>query len=252
MIPLQFGRRERPLYGVYHPSTAPGRAGRGMVLCGSFGQEGVRSNRPLRVLADQLARQRWHVLRFDYSGTGDSAGDDTEARVEHWLDDIAAAVEELEAMAGLRRVHLAGLRLGGALAARVAASRDDVDGLVLWDPVASGRAHLQALLPSWRPGLAGEVAGEAQGFLVAGALAEGIAGLALDPATLPARLKVLLVATSGAEPQAALRDALAPGRASFTYREVAGALPWTKANDFGAGPLPVEALKAVSDWRGTV
>ncbi len=248
MIPLQFGRAARPLYGVYHPAAGPGRATRGIVLCNPLGQEAVRANRPYRVLAEQLARQRWHVLRFDYSSTGDSAGVDADARIADWLDDIGAAIDELEAIAALRSVHLLGLRLGAALAARVASARPDVDGLVFWDPVASGRRHLEALLPTWRPEHAGDIAGEAHGFVISSALARDVAELSLSPAK--PGTPVLLVATRQAGDQAELRDTLERESARVTYHAVEGSLPWTRDNDFGAGPLPVAALKTITDWRG--
>ena len=72
-------------------------------------------------LLEQLAAQGWHVLRFDYFGTGDSAGEFDEADLTGWEADIEQALDELLDMAGARKVALVGLRLGATLAARVAA-----------------------------------------------------------------------------------------------------------------------------------
>src|SRR6185369_8582111 len=81
------------------------------------------------------------VLRFDWSGTGDSSGDGSEPdQVTTWLDDLGQAIEELKRRAGAPRVHLVGLRVGATLAAQVAASRDDVDSTVLWMPSMTGAA----------------------------------------------------------------------------------------------------------------
>jgi pimeloyl-ACP methyl ester carboxylesterase len=66
------------------------------------------------------------VLRFDFRGCGDSEGDEAVAGTDAWRDDIGTAVEELKRRAGAARVALAGLRLGGTLAAQAAAGRDDV------------------------------------------------------------------------------------------------------------------------------
>jgi pimeloyl-ACP methyl ester carboxylesterase len=46
----------------------------------------------------------------------------------------------------LRQVTLVGLRLGATIAAAVAATRSDVDRLVLWDPVTDGAAYMQSVL----------------------------------------------------------------------------------------------------------
>jgi len=250
MIPLFFGRPERQLYGVYHPAPEQGRSARAMLFCNPFGQEAIRVNRPYRVLADKLTRQRWHVLRFDYSSSGDSAGSDADARVEAWLGDIATAIQELRAMAGVKSVHLLGIRVGATLAALSAAGRRDVEGLVLWEPIVSGRRYLESLLPTWRPEHPGDVAGETHGFVVPSALARGFCALALDAASIRGDGRVLLVGDGSDADQAALRQRLERSVGDFTFREVHGPLPWTKANDYGAGPLPVEALNAIVEWRG--
>jgi pimeloyl-ACP methyl ester carboxylesterase len=243
MMPFFFGAPGRQLYGVYHAAAAAGRVGRGVVFCNPYGQEGIRCNRPYRVLADQLARQRWHVLRFDYSSSGDSFGEDSEARAAAWLDDIGAAIAELQAMTGVREVHLLGMRLGGLLAGITAVARRDVNGLVLWDPVLSGRSYLAEIVPGWRPDMPGDAAGEAYGFVVPAAFARDLAELRLDPARLAALPRLLVVAsalTAESRPLARLANA--------TTREVGGPLPWTKDNDFGAGPLPVAAMRTVVEF----
>jgi alpha/beta superfamily hydrolase len=74
MTPLLFGSADAPLYGVHHaPQAAPQRTG--IVLCYPFGQEYMRAHRACRQLAMLLAKKGYHVLRFDYSGTGNSSGD---------------------------------------------------------------------------------------------------------------------------------------------------------------------------------
>ena len=79
MTPLYFGERTRRLFGVYTPAHAAGRPARGVVLCHPWGQEYLHAHRSLRKLGDLLAAAGFDVLRFDYFGTGDSAGDLPEA-----------------------------------------------------------------------------------------------------------------------------------------------------------------------------
>ncbi len=83
-----FGDAERTLYGVHHhPSTTSQQIA--ILLCYPLGHEYMRSHRAFVRLSDQLAVKGFHVLRFDYFSTGDSAGDDGEACLDDWLGDIA-------------------------------------------------------------------------------------------------------------------------------------------------------------------
>lgn len=133
MMPLYFGPSERALYGVYE-SPAPG-GNRAMVICQPFGIEYFNAHRVARDLARRLADVGFHTLRFDYSGTGDSARELDEVRSEDWLEDIRLALGELRDMSGVGPVGLIGLRMGAALALVTASHDPDVDRLVLWDPV---------------------------------------------------------------------------------------------------------------------
>jgi hypothetical protein len=79
---------------------------------------------------------------------GDSAGTLDGARVETWCDDALQAAEELIARSGAKTVHVAGLRLGAAIA--VAAVKRGgsrlsrpVRSVVLWDALLSGQEFLQ-------------------------------------------------------------------------------------------------------------
>src|SRR5436309_10085286 len=122
MRPYFFGGSERQLFGVYYEPRAPAVA-HGVVLCYPMGHEYVNALRGYRQLAMQLARAGLHVLRFDYSGSGDSAGEGELTEVSQWMADIEVAIAELTDSHGLGSVSLAGLRLGGTLATLVASAR---------------------------------------------------------------------------------------------------------------------------------
>ncbi|WP_133649020.1 serine aminopeptidase domain-containing protein [Paraburkholderia flava] len=118
----------------------------GIVLCNPFGYDALCTHRGWRRLAERLAATGMPVLRFDYLGTGDSAGfEDDPQRVDAWLDSIAAAVRRLREWTGVRRVSLVGLRLGATLAALAAERIGDIDGLVLLAPAIVGRNYLREL-----------------------------------------------------------------------------------------------------------
>ncbi|MEZ4446007.1 MAG: alpha/beta hydrolase [Polyangiaceae bacterium] len=145
MNPFFFGSSKSPLFGAYHaPTNQPARP-RGVVICNPFGDEALKAHRALLQLARTLADARFHVLRFDYHGTGDSFGEDQQARVARWVEDIGTATDELKDTAGVNKVSLVGLRLGGTLAALAGRERRDLDRIALWDPVIDGRGYVAFL-----------------------------------------------------------------------------------------------------------
>jgi len=137
-----FGPAERPLYGwVAMPDDGLVRGG--VVLCPPMGEEGRSAHRTFRRLAESLADEGFVALRFDYDGTGDSAGlQDDPDRVASWLASIEAAREHLLDL-GAPHVSAVGMRLGATLAACQAAAATPFLSLALWDPCLSGRTFLR-------------------------------------------------------------------------------------------------------------
>ncbi len=132
MEPLFFGQPHHQLYGVYHPAARSRAVSAGVVLCYPAGQEYIRIHRAFRWLADQLAAAGFHVLRFDYTGQGDSAGEFADASLEQWIADGQLAIEELRSITGVRQVDVVGLRVGTLVAAALA-DQAAVRRLVLWE-----------------------------------------------------------------------------------------------------------------------
>ncbi|MCU1487507.1 MAG: hypothetical protein JWN67_4253, partial [Actinomycetia bacterium] len=97
MTPTWFGPVDRPLFGWLHAPDG-GTARAGVVLCPPTGYEAVCSHRTLRVVAERLAELGIAALRFDYDGTGDSAGrHDDPGRVDAWVGSVEAATTLLRA-----------------------------------------------------------------------------------------------------------------------------------------------------------
>jgi alpha/beta superfamily hydrolase len=149
-VPGWFGPAGRPSLGwVHRPPAAmtdAAAAATGVLICGPLGPEAMGVHRTLRVLAEGLARAGLPTMRFDYDGTGDAAGDELDPdRLEAWLRTVRDAMATGAVRLGVSRWILVGVRLGAALAARVAAGRDDVDALVAIAPVLSGRAFVREL-----------------------------------------------------------------------------------------------------------
>jgi pimeloyl-ACP methyl ester carboxylesterase len=142
--PIVFGPGGR-LFGLCHLPAGVAK-GMGVVLCNPLGYEAMSVHRTYRHLAERLAAHGFPTLRFDYDGTGDSAGASTEPdRVRAWLESIGAAIEEVGRRAGTLRVALCGVRFGATLATLAAEQHGGVEALVEWAPIVSGRAHVREL-----------------------------------------------------------------------------------------------------------
>jgi pimeloyl-ACP methyl ester carboxylesterase len=140
-----FGTSSNQLLGAYHPPQGASRR-EGIVLCNPFGQEYMRAHRSFRRLAINLAVKGFSVLRFDYRGTGDSAGTLQGVTAKDWMEDIESAIQEIMDVAAVQKVSLLGLRVGALLAAEVAAKNKSVNKLVLWDPIVSGQAYVNEIV----------------------------------------------------------------------------------------------------------
>jgi alpha-beta hydrolase superfamily lysophospholipase len=196
--PLMLGTAEQPLFGWYHVADAVPRRDAVVVICNPMGYEYAHGHRSLRHLADDLARSGVPALRFDYHGTGDSPGLETDTgRLQRWQDDIHAAIAAAQSLSGSARVGLLGVRLGATLAALVAVQRE-VDWLVLWNVCASGRRHvreLQALDMAAGGGQRPVSAPlEPAGFLVSRETQEAVKGVQLTREALRVSGRALLVA----------------------------------------------------------
>jgi uncharacterized protein len=146
MQPFFFGTSQQQIFGVYHAPEGRVIRNAGVVLCHPLGHEYLRAHRAFRNLAAALAGQGFHVLRFDYFGSGDSGGSADQTTVKRCLADLGSAIQELKDISGLAKVSLVGLRFGATFAALAASARRDIDRLVLWDPVVDGRAYIEELL----------------------------------------------------------------------------------------------------------
>ena len=215
--PSYFGPSQE-LFGMYHPAEKlPARA-TAVVLCYPAGHEALRVQRAFRNLAAAVARLGFPVLRFDYRGTGDSAGDGANATLDDWRQDLRLAIDEVKRRSGARRVAFVGQRLGAALAWIETLERPDVDVLVLWDPVVNGRRYLSQLRevertwlaePSRRGSQQAEAAaGRLLGFPLGPALARQIETLEISATDLPGRARVFAILAADVPEEVTWRERL--------------------------------------------
>jgi len=257
MIAMFFGPMRRPLFGAYHPAVGAGNLG--VVVCNPWGREYLCAHQSVGLLGRELSAAGHHVLRFDYGGTGDSAGDATEESLQSWREDLDWAIDEIISLGDVRRVAVVGLRLGAIVAAAAAAERRDVDRLVLWEPVVDGKAYVEELLGEPRsavPSTAFRQVEQEQG----GAVVE-IGGFPLTHVmrreiedissthydrSLPSTL--LISVRAHEDSTRSLAAQLSARAVAFRSETTQDPIIWLESDDFGAGGVSNNAVQVIREW----
>jgi pimeloyl-ACP methyl ester carboxylesterase len=255
--PYFFGETASQLFACYDAPRG-GTSQHGVVLCYPIGHEYVRTHRVYRLLAGRLARAGFHVLRFDYFGTGDSAGEFEEAGLRRWMDNSAAAVEELRRGFGVRHVYMAGLRMGATLAMLTGAERGGLAGIILWDPVVNGPKYLAEVIAVQQEAVhssTGERNGDSKdagrlqelvGFPITATMREEIEHVDLLRVTRPPAAAALLVDSEEEPHQEPLRTHLEANGLRARYEHVPNPRPWTQ-NPYKM-LLPNTIIQTVVAW----
>ncbi len=257
--PFFFGP-DAQLFGCLHTPANPRCRDFGWLICQPIGHEYVNSHRALRQLAARLCEAGFPVLRFDYFGCGDSAGETCEGSIAQWLNDVATATAELNQRIGASRVGLAGLRLGATLALLAAAVRDDVASVIVWDPVLKGSAYLRELnsLESEmlrlrpRPKRVERNSSDAQllGFSFTAALCAEIAQLDLTASVLESLPNLLMIESGPAPELEPFAEHASRMARSFQRKQFNAVQPWLPTQD-GSLPVPHQILQSVVAWART-
>ncbi|NUP98652.1 MAG: alpha/beta fold hydrolase [Armatimonadetes bacterium] len=216
-----------------------------VVLVPPFAEEKKAAQRALVEAARALAARGCSAWTFDFWGTGDSAGDHQQATMDHWLADLRAVVEEARRAVPDGPLTLLGLRLGATLAALAADETLAVDNLVLWEPVVSGSTYMRQnrqrsqirkeLTAGEGPASVGGEgdypASDFDGFLISGALHQGIAesDLLTAPAARCRRALVLQISGSSRlrKPLEELRDRLTEAGVETELENIAVEAFWS-------------------------
>lgn len=244
-LPCHFGANGE-LFGIYHPAS--GSATKVVLLCPPFGQDLIRSHRLYRQLAHALVAQGMAALRFDYFGSGDSAGSSMDVDWTRCIDDTLAAAGELRALSRCDRVVGFGARLGGSVAL-AAATAARLAELVVWDPVLDGATHvarldtLQAALQRdtkrfTKPRTSADIAGQWLGFAVGTHFRLQLIGLHADAPTIPTLLLDSLPATSA-------RDWTPLAGADTTVMPLQPSTPWDDLDRLELAILSHELIQTV-------
>jgi len=232
LLPLFFGSSDEPLFGAYEaPRGSP--CGAAVLLLNPAGWEYLRAHRSLRVLSARLADNGFDVFRFDYTGTGDSWGDEQNASLTRWLTDAVAAAEELDALAGGVPLHIVGLRHGARLAQLLVAEQHlRASSVVLWDPprldeLAKDRGAPKANDDGTPPALRIPVE-------VAGAMAQR------RWAPLPESFHSVVVTSIQASPPDDLVASM-----SVQLSAIGADACWVEQAHHGAGPISLPAIETI-------
>jgi pimeloyl-ACP methyl ester carboxylesterase len=262
--PLRFGPPARQLFALSIPPAAGTERDHGVLLCNPFGQEAIRCHRLYRVLGERLAREGFHVLRFDYQGTGDSDGDERDGDLDAWSGDVLRADAELARISRCRERSWFGLRLGATLAATASArATQEPRNLVLWDPVVDGAAYLAELALAHDAEMSATYATmpwtdggwpeppraqgvEFLGYPLSPRLVEGMRGLSAATFAQARAARVSLLDSGTTPGTSAL--AFAPGtrRSAPTALRTDAPAVWSSDEAMNTAVVPAEALRAIT------
>src|SRR5271169_5125313 len=145
--PVVFESKGQQVVGMLHLPEGLGRFPAALLLHGFTGTK-VEPHRMFVKISRTLAEHGIASLRFDFRGSGDSAGDFEDMTIRSETVDSLEAIRFLarHKRVNSRRVALIGLSMGGAVAAHVVArEKHRIKSLVLLAPVAEGEGILDEL-----------------------------------------------------------------------------------------------------------
>ena len=245
------------LFGWFHPPRVSVARRCGVVLCNPFAAAALGTHRSYRRFAEAFAAAGYPAVRFDYDGTGDSAGNDGDPqRMRAWTGSVRAAIDLCKRLGAVDSVVLLGLRFGGTLAVLAAEGRSDVAGLALWSPAWSGRKFVRELKMLNATSAAGLAAGstapasadgrlEAAGFLhEAATIAHmGAVNLMKVPVRVP---RAVLLTRDDDSPEEDYRDSLRSQGVAVSEINVPGYAAMMQDAQYSV--VPVAAIEAVCGW----
>jgi alpha-beta hydrolase superfamily lysophospholipase len=252
---LYFDSGEHRLFGWFHRPTLVDPKTFAVVVCKPFGYESICAHRSTRAFSEAAAALGIPTLRFDYSGTGDSSEINPGAnQLALWIEDVLAAVREVQRLSGARRVYLLGFRFGALLAMLAAERSDSVAGLILIAPILNGRRFVRELRTMRLAATIGtesvnQDSGvmEVSGFLLSAATMGALAGVDLMSPRFPASSEVLVIDGTSMPVARAWSENLKRSGIDATYHALPGMVEMLMtAPQFAA--VPVDMIAAMREW----
>ncbi len=143
--PLWLGEPAQQLYAALHRPDGT-QATRGVLLVPPLLYEQPRSRRFITEVASSFAANGIAALRFDFYGSGDSAGRSDELSLSTMHEDLNHAVAALRSLTGVSRVTVVAWRAGALVAWDWLRHVTVVSEFVLWEPILDGREWLNSLV----------------------------------------------------------------------------------------------------------
>jgi exosortase A-associated hydrolase 2 len=136
---------KRHIFSVLHtPDRISNK--KGIIFIHPYAEEKQRVDRIFVNLARRLCGMGHFVMRFDFSGCGDSEGDFEELSSDSQISDIRTVKSYFLEAAGIESILLFGARLGSNIAVQYAGTDREIDGLILWSPITNGAEYAETLL----------------------------------------------------------------------------------------------------------
>jgi len=197
-------------------------------------------------------------MRFDYYGTGDSAGDFGESTIGEWLTNIRSAAQELREVSGVQKCSVVGVRIGATLATYAATEENSVETLLLWDPISDGNQYVDKMtkmhdafvtdIDRFPEGYArdGNVSGnELVGMPFPTELRQSIRQIDLSSITSLYAEQVAVVVTDDRPHYRQSLEHLASLAGSGSYHVVDEPAAWEALSDLGIVMMPHELLRKI-------
>src|ERR1700759_1205580 len=170
-VPTFFGPSDSPLFGVVHLPVDHQIRG-GVLICGSLGKEGMDSVRLHRVLAGDLARRGFGVLRFDYLGLGDSAyAQGRDDAVANWVASVGHGLDYLT-LIGAQSATAIGIRAGCLILNEYLSQSHTVNHVVYLDPYGTGKRYLREHRTLFRLSVGADAATPGEVSIIGGRLSD--------------------------------------------------------------------------------
>lgn len=144
-LPLQIEGARGRLAALFYPPAADCAPRGGVLVAPPFSEEMNRCRSMVSLQARRLSALGFGTLVLDPFGTGDSAGEFSEATWNGWQSDMLTGADWLDVNAG-GCVALLGIRLGAIMAVHIARQRPQVRRLIFWQPVLNGKTFYTQFL----------------------------------------------------------------------------------------------------------
>ena len=112
-------------------------------MCHPLGHEYPRSYRNLQQFAIHLSNAGFDTFRFDYYGTGNSAGKSDELTTRQCIKDIQAAAAYVREQSQCEKLSIIAVRIGAPLV--MTTEIGEIENLIIWDPVMQGSNYISLL-----------------------------------------------------------------------------------------------------------